>query len=88
MSAPSIITPELATRVEALLVQWRKTGSIDLSPAQDFARMARELGVGIVDMARNRAWVDEKVHESVLIRCRVAERALAELQGLMEGQGR
>jgi len=83
--AAPILTPELDARVERLLIGWLHTGCA----AQDFARMARELGVGIVDIARNRAWVDERVHEGALHRARVAteraeaaERALAEFQGL------
>lgn len=84
--APEILTGELAGRVEQLLIDWRHSGLAPAGAAQDFARMARELGVGIVDIGRNRAWVDEKVHESVLIRCREAEQALAEFQGLLGGQ--
>jgi hypothetical protein len=83
--ATPILTDEMADRVERLLKEWRRTGRAPGGAAQDFARMARELGVGIVDMARHRAWVDERVHEGVLIRCRSAERALADLQGLTLG---
>lgn len=96
MSEPlPILTPEMEARVERLLFDWRATGRAPGGAGQDFARMARELGVGIVDMARNRAWVDEKVHEGALFRARhereradKAERAVAELQGLMGGEGR
>lgn len=80
--AAPILTEELADRVERLLKEWRRTGRPPGGAGQDFARMARELGVGVVDVARNRAWIDERVHEGVLIRCRTAERALADLQGL------
>lgn len=89
MSAPlPILTPELDARVEQLLKDWHATGRAPGGAAQDFARMARELGVGIVDIARNRAWVDERVHEGALVRMRKAETALAEFQGLMGGEGR
>lgn len=89
MSTPApILTPELEARVERLLKDWHATGRAPRDAAQDFARMARELGVGIVDMARNRAWVDERVHEGALVRMRQAETALAEFQGLMGGEGR
>ena len=81
-SAPPILTPELAKRVEQLLKDWRRTGRAPGGAAQDFARMARELGVGFVDVARHRHWVDESVHEGVLIRMREAELGLANLQGL------
>lgn len=83
-----ILTPELDRRVEQLLTDWRATGRAPGGAAQDFARMAREMGVGIVDIARNRAWVDERVHEGALVRMRKAETALAEFQGLMGGEGR
>lgn len=88
-STPPILTPELDARVERLLIDWRHTGRAPGGAAQDFARTAREMGIGIVDIARNRAWVDERVHEGALHRARVAtekaeaaERALAEFQGL------
>ena len=93
-TSPPLLTPELDQRVERLLKDWRATGRAPGGAAQDFARLARELGVGIVDPARHRSWVDERVYEGVLLRCRAAlasaqaaERALAEFQG-MNGEGR
>lgn len=87
MSATTpILTDELADRVEHLLKEWRRTGRAPGGAAQDFARMARELGIGVVEISRNRAWIDERVHEGVLIRCKSAERALADLQGLTLGE--
>lgn len=84
-----ILTNEMDARVERLLIDWRATGRAPSGAAQDFARLSRELGVGIVDIGRNRAWVDEKVHEGALFRARYqqeradkAERAMADLQGL------
>jgi len=92
ITPPPILTPELADRVNGLLNDWLRNLTATSDPAQDFARMARELGIGIVDIARNRAWVDERVHEGALHRARLAneradeaERELAEFQG-MEGR--
>ncbi|WP_425065577.1 hypothetical protein [Reyranella sp.] len=92
--APPLLTDEMDARVERLLKDWRATGRAPGGAAQDFARMARELGVGIVDPTRHRSWIDERVYEGALLRCReatasaeAAERALAEFQG-MNGEGR
>lgn len=92
---PPILTEEMDQRVERLLKDWRATGRAPGGAAQDFARMARELGVGIVDIGRDKAWVDERVHHGVLLRLRdaearadQAERDVKELQGLMGGEGR
>ncbi len=82
MNDAPILTDELAQRVESLLRGWRRSGRSPHGAAQEFGRMARELGVGLVDLGRSRAWVDERVHEGALIRARTAERALAELQGI------
>lgn len=68
-----ILTDELAQRVESLLRAWRRAGRSPHGGGQEFGRMARELGVGLVDLARSRAWVDERVHEGALIRAREAE---------------
>ena len=91
--APPILTQELDARVEQLLKDWRATGRAPGGAAQDFARMARELGIGIIDPQRHRSWIDERVYEGVLIRCGRAieraddaERALAEFQGMREGR--
>lgn len=93
--APRILTDELDARVERLLTDWRTTARATGGAAQDFVRMARELGVGIVDINRDKAWVDERVHHGVLLRLRdaearadQAERDVKELQGLMGGEGR
>lgn len=85
---PPILTPELATRLALGLREHRLPDVILTEHVQALAAHLRELGVGIVDIARNRAWVDERVHEGALVRMRQAETALAEFQGLMGGEGR
>lgn len=73
MTAAPIITEELAQRVEDLLRDWRRTGRAPSGAAQSFASLAREKGVGFVEIDRHRAWIDERIHEGVLIRLRAAE---------------
>lgn len=68
-----IITDELAGRVQTLLGEVLRLPHVDV---QAFALKAREYGVGLVDPARNRSWIDETVYAGALFRCRKAEAAL------------
>lgn len=82
---PDLLTVELAERVENLLGEYADT----LAPGegQRFARRARELGVGLVDPARARAWIDETVYAGVCHRLQHfrdrAERAEAQVRELL-----
>lgn len=81
------LTPELAERVEALLVAWRRSGRAPNGAAQDFARLARENGVGLVDPDRQRALIDETVYAGALFRARVAEARAQAAEAALAGGG-
>lgn len=80
MAAEPILTDQLAQRLAGLL---RETDGglfsqfTTAEDAQSFARKARELGIGIVDIENHRSWIDERVHHGVLLRLADARQALA-----------
>lgn len=87
-TSADLLTPELAERVEALLGE---PLALEVGEGQWFARRARELGVGLVDPARARAWIDETVYAGVCHRLQLerarADRAEAQVRELVACAG-
>lgn len=68
-----LLTVELAAKVEKAFHELALGAGLD---GQEVAAVMREFGIGIVDLTRHRAWIDERVHEGVLLRLRDAEKRI------------
>ena len=62
---PDLVTPSLAERLKKLLGE----ATADATPdVQAFVRAAAAAGIGLVDTARHRSWIDETVYTGALWR--------------------
>lgn len=67
--AVQTLTPDLAERLRNLLDQVFENAEVFAPPAPaQFADVAHEHGVGLVDLSRSTFLVDTRVHEGVLFR--------------------
>lgn len=72
MAEGDLLTLEFAQRVNDLMREFSPRTD-DLPDAQVIARGLSKRSIGLVDIAKQRAWIDERVHSGVLFRLRAAE---------------
>ncbi len=61
MAEGDLLTLEFAQQVNDLMREFSRHTD-DLPDAQVLARALHKRGVGLVDIAKQRAWIDERVH--------------------------
>lgn len=72
MAEGNLLTDEFAQKVNDLMREFSHD-AIDLPDAQVVARALYKKGFALVDITKQRAWIDERVHSGVLFRLRAAE---------------